>query len=211
MRGGRGEPAFGIAGGRMDSASATAQVKAAVAAATSGKRATGVKKFTFDRVTPREAAVAPLLGIYLGFSVARVHERFPNLEVPNLLMGLMAIMLVTVGVAVPRDGWRTTWKTSRQLRLVALLAGLSIFTAPIGIWMSGSLDYFMTRYSIAIGVYIACLLLCRDKKVLRRVVALYVAIATAVAVVNVAAYFSGDMTGTYMNRHDLALYQDPAC
>ena len=62
MRGGRGEPAFGIAGGGMESASATAQVKAAVAAATSGKRATGVKKFMFDRVTPREAAVAPLLG-----------------------------------------------------------------------------------------------------------------------------------------------------
>ena len=45
---------------------------------------------------------------------------------------------------------------------------------PPNVWMSGSLDYFMTRYSIAIGVYIACLLLCRDKKVLRRVVALYV-------------------------------------
>lgn len=204
MRSGRRSATFGTGDAP---ASTTAQVKAAMVAATANPRTIRGVKFSFDKVTPREAAVAPLLGIYLGFSVARLHERFPVLQVPNLLFGLMAIMLITLMAAVPKGGWKTVWKSSLQVRLVAVLLGLAFVTAPLGIWAAGSLNYLVTRYSIAIGVYIACLFLLRDRKVLRRVVILYVAITTLVACVNVYNYFNGDFSNTLMTRRDLAVYE----
>jgi hypothetical protein len=208
MRSGRGQPVFDLAGDGLGAISPTAQVKAAVAAAASvTKRRDTTKRFAFDHVTKAETAVAPLLGIYLGFSVARLHERFPELAVPNLLFGMMAIMLMTVALAMPSAGWKAAWKNSMQLRLVALLGALGLITAPIGIWLAGSLSFFATKYTISIGVFIACLLLCRDIKVMRRVVGLYVAITTVVAAVNVTTYFSGDLSGTYMTGHDLAVYE----
>lgn len=195
-----------------DPLSATAQVRAAMMAATPGaatnKRRNRGNVFAFDKVSRREAFVAPLLGIYLGFAVARLHERFPVLQVPNLLWGLMTIMLITVVASVPSGGWRRTWQASPQLRLVALIAVLAVVTVPLGIWMSGSLDALINRFTIPLAVYVACIFLMRDPKVLRRVVALYVLMTTIVATANLVGYFTADTTNTYMTAADRITYEE---
>ena len=188
------------------------QVKAAIAAANSGEpgkstRTNRGKLFLFDRVSPRESKVAPLLGIYLGFAVARLHERFPVLQVPFLLWGLMAIMLLTLVGALPKDGWRQAWERSQQLRLVAVLTLLAIVTVPIGIWMRGSLDYLVNRFTIVVAVYLACIFLLRDTKVLRRVITMYVVITTIVAVTNVNSYFNKDFSSTMLSAEEIADYK----
>jgi O-antigen ligase len=194
MRGGGGSGALDMPNAGSDAISATAQVKAAVAAAGAVKRPSRGRQFMFDRVTPREAAVAPLLGIYLGFAVGRLHERFPVFQVPYLLWGLMAIMLATIAVALPDGGWKRTWQASPQLRLVGVLTVLAVVTVPLGIWMSGALSFLINRFTIALAVYVACLLLLRDSKVMRRIVALYVVIVTVVAFANVLGYFTHDLS-----------------
>lgn len=191
--------------------SPAAQVKAAIAAAADGKsssRRDRAKRFLFDKVSPREATVAPLLGIYLGFAVARLHERFPVLQVPYLLWGLMSIMLLTLAASVPGSGWKVVWKNSPQLRLVAVLTVLAIVTVPLGIWMSGALDYLINRFTIAVAVYVACIFLFRDKKVMRRIIALYVTITTVVAVTNVVGYFNHDLTTTMLSADERIQYQE---
>lgn len=190
-------------------ASAADQVKAAIAAASSGPaipRNRG-NLFSFDTLSPREAFVAPFLGIYLGFSVARIHERFPVLAVPYLLWGMMAVMLLTIMASLPRNGWRMTWENSPQLRLVAVLAGLAIFTVPFGVWMQGALDFLINKFTIVIAVYLACIILLRDSRSLRRVVALYVAIATVVAVANLISYFNHDLSTTALTAAEALSYQ----
>jgi len=189
--------------------SPTIQVKAAMAAATAGTstRANRNKSFVFDHVSPRESKVAPLLGIYLGFAVARVHERFPFLEVPYLLWTMMAVMLLTLYSAIPRGGLQKAWQNSPQLRLVATLGVLAIITVPLGIWMQGALDYLINRFTIAIAVYLACLFLLRDNKSLRRVVTIFVAMATVVAVANVLGYFNHDVSLTMMSPEERLIYQ----
>ncbi len=187
--------------------SPAAQVKAVMAATGTSKPSKRGVRFIFDRVSPREAVIAPLLGIYLGLAVVRLHERFPVLQIPYLLWGMMAIMLATVLSALPRGAWSTAWRLSPQLRLVAVLAALAVITVPLGIWMSGALDYLINRYSVAIAVYVACFFLFRDRKVLRRVVTIYVVIATVVATANVISYFNKDVSLTAMSAEEQALFQ----
>lgn len=187
--------------------SAMAQVKAAIAAA-SNARSRKRSGFAFDHLSPREAFVAPVLGIYLGVAVARLHERFPALAVPMLLSALMAIMLATLIAAVPSGGWRQVWHTSKQLRLVAGITALAVITVPLGIWMTGSFNYLINRFVVAIAVYIACLLLLRDRRTLRRIVSIYVLIVVVVAAKNLSLYFNHDVNSTLMSEEDKLLYQE---
>ncbi len=200
---GRRAPAGDIA-----TLSPTAQVKAAIAAAGTSKPAKRGVRFMLDQVSAREAMIAPLLGIYLGLAVVRLHERFPVLQVPYLLWIMMAITLATVLSALPSGAWSTAWKLSPQLRLVAVLLALGIVTVPLGIWMSGSLNYLINRYTVAIAVYVACFFIVRDRKVLRRVVTIYVTIATVVASVNVIAYLNKDVSLTAMSAEEQAIYHE---
>ncbi|MGH7583353.1 MAG: O-antigen ligase family protein [Gemmatimonadales bacterium] len=177
--------------GRGNSAgqmSATAHVRAVLESAQT-KRPRG-SSFAFDHVSRREAVLAPILGIYLGFAVARLHELFPVLAVPRLLWTMMAVMLITLTLTTPIDAWRKVWRASPQLRLVALLLALAIITIPLGIWMSGSLTFLTNHYTVALAVFIACLLLMRDRKSMRWVIMLYVVIVTVVTASNVSNYFS---------------------
>ncbi len=200
--------AMGVADALPQSLSPTDQVKAAISAAGSGStRSSRGKIFSFDRVGPREAAVAPLLGIYLGFAVARLHERFPALQVPMLLWGMMAVMLFTLFLAVPSTGWRQAWRASPQLRMVGLLTALAVITVPLGIWITGAYHYFFERFTVAVAVYVACIFLLRDIKVFRRVMALFVLLTTVVAVRNLVGYFTHDLTDTFMTAEDKAIYQ----
>ena len=209
MRRGRGAATPGVLGDADFALSTTAQVKAAVAAAAKAEpRQSGSKRFAFDQVSTREAAVAPILGIYLGFAVARLHERFPVLQVPYLLWGLMAIMLATLWGAVPAAGWKKAWTSQPQFKLVAVLGFLATITVPLGIWMSGSLDYLLNRFTIAAAVFVACLFLLRDRRALRRVIALYVAITTVVAATNLVGYFGGDLSLTMLSAEEQATYQE---
>jgi hypothetical protein len=195
-----------------DPASPTAQVRAAMMVASpgagTGKRRNRGNAFAFDKVSRREAFVAPLLGIYLGFAIARLHERFPVLEVPGLLWGLMIVMLLTLVASVPSAGWKRTWQASPQLRLVALIALLAVVTMPLGIWMRGSLDALINRFTIPLAVYVACIFLLRDHKVLRRIVALYVICTSVVATANLIDYFTGDTTNTALTAAERITYQE---
>ncbi len=125
-----------------------------------------------------------------------------------LLWGLMSVMLLTLFATVPGAGWRRTWNASPQLRLVALLAVLAVVTVPLGIWMSGSLNFLFSRFSIAVAVYIACIFLLRDRKVLRRVVALFILITAVVATRNLIGYFNHDLNNTMMSDEEKATYLD---
>jgi hypothetical protein len=196
----------GVPGGGTEDLSPTAQVKAALAAA-AGPRSGRTKQFAFDRLSPREAAVAPLLGIYLGVAVARLHERFPVLAVPMLLSALMAIMLATLLFAVPAGGWRQVWRASKQFRLVAAIAALAVITIPFGIWMRGSFDFLVNHFVVAIAVYIACLLLLRDRRTLRKILSVYVLIVVVVAVKNLTVYFDHDVDTTLMSDEDRLAYE----
>lgn len=201
----RGAPLADVA-----SLSPAAQVKAVLAASGTGtsKPPKRGPRFLLDQVSPREAIIAPVLGVYLGLAVVRLHERFPVLQVPYLLWVMMAIMLSTVLSALPRGAWSTAWKLSPQLRLVAVLATLAVLTVPLGIWMSGALDYLINRYTVAIAVYVSCFFLFRDRKVLRRVLMIYVLIATVVASVNVVSYFNKDVSLTAMSPEEQAIYRE---
>ena len=182
--------------------SPAAQVKAAMAAAGTGKPSKRGLRFEFDHVSRREAIIAPLLGVYLGFAVVRLHERFPVLQVPYLLWGLMAVMLVTVFASIPRGGWSSVWRVSVQLRLVAALLALAVVTVPLGIWVSGALSYLINRYTVAIAVYVACFFLFRDRAVLRRVITIYITLVTVVACLNVIAYLKRDVSLTMMTSEE---------
>ena len=206
MRGQRGSAAFRQPRVPEAPLSPTAQVKAAIVAAASGPRSSRTTGFLFDTISKKEAAVAPLLGIYLGLAVARLHERFPVLQVPYLLWGMMAIMLATVVASIPAGGLKETWNRSPQLRYVGVLAILAVVTVPLGVWMTGSFDYLVNRFTVTLAVYVACLLLLRDRKALRRIVALYVVITTVVAGTNVVAYYNNDVTSTMMSEDQRAEY-----
>ncbi len=147
-----------------------------------------LKGFRFDRLSQSEKVVAPVLGVYLGFAVARIHELFPILDISRLLMSLMVLMFGTLVTAVPGDGWARVWKASPQLRLVALLAVIATVTCPLGIWVGGSINYLITRYTVALAVFVACLLLFRDRSVMRRIMVGYVAVVTIVAATTLSMY-----------------------
>jgi O-Antigen ligase len=186
-------------------ASPTAQVKAAIASV-SGKRAKPSSGFQFDRVSRREAIVAPLLGLYLAIAVARVHERFPDYAVDGLEAAMMATMLLTVLASVPFDGWLKVWRISRPFRMVALITACAVITIPLGVWKGGSTEFFMDRFTVALAVYISCLFLLRDRKVLRRIVAAYVIIVTIIATANLIAYVNHDVSLTLLGENAQRYY-----
>lgn len=135
-----------------------------------------------------DRVMAPFLGLYLGWVVARVPEVFPALFVPRLPMILLIIFALSLAVGVPVAVWRGAWRLSLPLKLVCLLGTLVVITIPIGIWPSGSLDYAINRYSIPFVMFLACLMFLRDRKNLRRAVAIYVLAVAAISIKTVRSY-----------------------
>lgn len=137
--------------------------------------------FAFAKASPAEKFVAPLLGIYLGWAVARLPEIFPAFAIPRLPMILMILFLLLLAVAIPFSGWAQTWRNSLALRLACIVCGIAIVTVPLGIWMSGSFNFLKDRYSIAFIIFLSCLFFLRDRKSLRVAVMLFVLCTTAIS------------------------------
>jgi hypothetical protein len=129
--------------------------------------------------SPGERLIAPILGLYLGYAVVRLPEIFPALAVPHLPMILMLIFIALLVAIVPADGWTLLWRRSRPLKIVIALLGVVVVTAPLGIWPSESLQFLKDHYATDVLIFVCCLVFLRDRRNLRRAVALYV-LATAV-------------------------------
>jgi hypothetical protein len=154
-------------------------VRSASAQETKRPRPSG---FSLTRAGVIELAVAPILGLYLGYAVARLPEVFDAFDIPNLPMFAMLAFVAVLALAVPSEAWKLIWGKSRPLRLVSIILGLAVATFPIGIWPSGSLYYLRTRFIISLVVFLLCLVLLRDRRTLRWAVMIFVLCVTAVGV-----------------------------
>lgn len=170
-------------------------VKAASESASAGRRKSGL--FSLTTATAGERFLAPILGIYLGFAVVRLPEVFAALAIPRLPMILMLIFLGALLLAVPAPAWRTIWEHSTPMRLVGVLLGIAIVTAPIGIWPSESYQFLRDRYFVAVAVFLSCLVFLRDRRTLRLAVAVYTLSVTAVSLDVVKTY---DPNGPFYNE-----------
>ncbi len=146
------------------------------------------RRFRLQQTSLAERILAPLLGLYLGYVVVRLPEVFPALEIPKGPMVVTILFMVILGTAIAPEAWRLIWRSSIPLRLVAGIVGLALLSIPIGIWPSGSFDYFSQRYLVAIVVFVSCLVFLRDPRAMRNAVAIFVISVTAVSAHVVKTY-----------------------
>lgn len=166
--------------------STTALVRGAIATPTaSGRMARGGVVATSGTL---ERVMAPLLGLYLGWVVARVPEVFPALFVPRLPMITLLLFIACLAIGISGALWRSVWTRSMPLRLVTVLGALVVITIPIGIWPSGSIWFMNNKYLISFVVFLACLMFLRDRTNLRRAVAIYVLCVGAISAKTIRAY-----------------------
>lgn len=160
-------------------------VRAAEAQKGSRRRLGG---FSLTTASGAERFIAPFLGLYLGWAVVRVPEVFPFLAVPRLPMMLMLVFMALLAFAVPVDGWRKIWAASLPLKCVAFLFALSLVTAPLGIYIMGSIAFIQERYVVAVVVFLACLVFLRDRGALRSTLRIYVVLTVIVAIYSLVTY-----------------------
>jgi hypothetical protein len=160
-------------------------VKAAQATAPRQKGSGG---FSLTTAGVTERIIAPLVGVLLGWTVARLPEVFPEVAVPRLPLILLATFLVLLTLAIPFDGWRRMWQASVPLRCVAGLFTLALVTAPLGIWIGGSITFIQERYLVAVVVFLACLVFLRDRRAFRAAMRIYVLCVTLIATFTLKTY-----------------------
>lgn len=158
------------------------------AAQTSAPRHKGGGGFSLTTGGAAERIIAPLVGLLLGWTVARVPEVFPEVAVPRLPLILLATFLVLLTLAIPFDGWRRMWQASVPLRCVAGLFALALVTAPLGIWIGGSVTFIQERYLVAVVVFLACLVFLRDRRAFRAAMRIYVLCVTVIAAFTLKTY-----------------------
>lgn len=141
----------------------------------------GALGFLLTTATRGELALAPLVGLYLGYAVVRLPEVFEQLEIPKGPMGMMLIFLAMLGLATPPEAWQVIWQRSKPLRLMTIILGIVLVTMPIGIWPSGSLTFFQQRYVISFVIFLTCLVFLRDPRALRIAATVFVLSVTAVS------------------------------
>lgn len=107
---------------------------------------------------------AGLFGIYLAYAVLRMQEVYPDLALPRLPMIMSIIIVFVVLASTPMVGWKIVWESMPPVRWQVLIICLSVITAPIGIWMGGSLHYVAERYSISLIVFFSSVMLLRDRR-----------------------------------------------
>jgi O-antigen ligase len=132
--------------------------------------------------------IAPVMGVYLAYVVARVPEVFPVLAIPKFPMVSLIVFTILLAVAVPPAGWQSMWRSSFALRAVAYLFALAWITVPLGIWISGSLLSVSQRYSIAVITFLACLVFLRDRRSLRSAIRIFVLFVVALAIYGIATF-----------------------
>jgi hypothetical protein len=144
--------------------------------------------FSYSVAGTAERLLAPLLGLYLGYAVVRLPEVFTQLAVPHLPMILMLAFLAALVLAIPSEAWRGMWHRSPSLRLVALLAGIAVITAPFGIWPASSYAALRTRYFLCATIFLCCMVFLRDRRNLRIAISIYVLCVAAVSLDVIRTY-----------------------
>lgn len=168
-------------------ASTTDLVREAAASSGGGRKRTH-EVFSVAEGGSAERWIAPFLGIYLGWAVARIPEVFPAVAIPKLPMILLIVFMVMLAVAIPPHGWERVWRESHPLKLVAALAVLSVITAPIGIWFGGSFWFLRNRYVISVVIFLACLIFLRDRKAMRIAIVIFILCVAAIAIYTLMHY-----------------------
>lgn len=127
-------------------------------------------------------SVGLLFAVFLAYAVLRIQELYPFLDVPRLpLIMAITLSLIIVG-GTPFAGWRAIWSLVPPVRWQALLLFLGVANAPFGIWMSGSLTYYLFTYSISVVVFLTTLVLLRDRRALGATLTVLLVAITAVAI-----------------------------
>lgn len=160
---------------------ALAQLTVSQIAGLSKKKPPAPAAWNPSRVAPIMLAMAGVFGVYLSYSVLRLQELYPVLAVPHLPMIMSIVVAVGVLAATSTAGWKYIWNDLMAVRWQALLVVLSVVTAPIGIWMGGSLHFVMWQYSLSVVVFISTVVLLRDRRAMTAALTLVLATATVVA------------------------------
>lgn len=137
--------------------------------------------FSRTEVSPGLRFVALLLGVWLAFAVLRIQELYTWLAVKNLPLLLGATLGLVVIAATPVAGWRQIWDAVPPVRWQVLLVVLGVVTAPLGIWMGGSITYLLTTYSVAIIAFMVTVVVLRDRRALGTALAIMLLALTAEA------------------------------
>jgi O-antigen ligase len=166
---------------------------AAKAAGSTRRRKAG---FSRTEVSPGLRSIALLLGVFLAYAVLRIQELYPALDVPNLPLIMAIVLALTVVGATPFSGWKEIWLAVPPVRWQALLLVLGIVTAPFGIWMSGSLTYYLFTYSVSVIVFLVTVVILRDRRAMAVTLRLLL-----IAIGVVAAYTLSD-AATTMGKTD---------
>jgi hypothetical protein len=171
--------------GELPTPSVLDAVRAATAAPAPRPRAGG---FSLTTASRGELALAPLVGLYLGYAVVRLPEVFAELVVPRGPMIVMLIFVAMLALATPADAWRSIWERSKPFRLVTIILGIAVATMPLGIWPTGSFEFLQQRYIISFVIFLTCLVFLRDRRALRVAAAVFVLSVTAVSANVVTTY-----------------------
>lgn len=171
-------------------------VQAAVAGGGSrgGSRRHGpVGDFLSTPLSPALRKLAILYAVYLCIASLRVAEVLTFLAIPKLPMIMSLVLAAGLVLGVPGEGWAALWRAMPAMRWQALLVVLAIVTVPLGIWMSNSLNRLYPGYLIAVTVFLAGLVLMRDREVLVRTLQL---LTGTLALITVLTVFFGVGAGS---------------
>lgn len=120
--------------------------------------------FSLTEVSYTVRTMAVLFGVFLSYAVLRIQELYPVLAVPKLPFIMALLVALTALLAVPFEGWRRILAAAPSIKWQAPIVILGFLTAPIGIWMSGSLTTYFLVYSVSVIVFIATVVFLRDRK-----------------------------------------------
>ncbi len=138
--------------------------------------------FSLTEVSPAVRSLAVLFGVFLCYAVFRIQELYSVLAVPRLPLMMSIVVALGVLASMPLAGWRTIWQAVPPVRWQMLIVVLGVVTAPLGIWMSGSLNAFLFVYSISLIVFLATIVFLRDRRAMATVLRLLLLTITVIAV-----------------------------
>ncbi len=163
-------------------------------------------KFSLTEVSPGIRSLSFVFGIFLSYAVLRIQELYPVLAVPKLPFIMAVVVALGAVLSVPVAGWQQLWNVLPPIRWQLLLIALGLLTAPIGIWMSGSIHYYFFVYSVSVIVFLATVVFLRDRRAMAST--LWVMLATSAVV---ASYTLSDSAKTIgrTDRVKLGVSLDP--
>jgi hypothetical protein len=166
----------------------------------------GPNPWSATEVSPGVRATAALFGLYLSYAVLRLQELYPVLAVNHLPMIMSGCIMIVVLASMTSSGWRQIWQLVPAVQWEAVVVALAFVTAPIGIWMSGSIYFAVTQYAVSVIVFISSVVLLRDRRSMK--VALTVLLLSAAVVVQYTLSAAAKTMG-HSGRVDFGVSLDP--